>query len=203
MTVHETFLVKSVIRWLAMVVFYGAGWRVEGCRPEHSKYVVIAAPHTSNWDFLFTLCLAFIYRISPRIMMKKSWFFWPLGAIFRWLGAIPIDRTRSRNVVAQSIAEFARSDEMVLVVPPSGTRRRVLYWKSGFYHIAHGAHVPIAMGFLDYRRKRGGFGPSLVPTGDMAADMELVSGFYRNVTGKYPLKMSAAVMEPKTGICVD
>ena len=189
-TVHDTPFIRWLMRWLAQAVFACAGWRATGRPPQTPKFVVIAAPHTSNWDFLYTLCLAFIYRLRPRIMMKASWFFWPLAPVFRWLGAIPIDRSRSRNVVAQSVAAFARAREMVLVVPPAGTRKRVMRWKSGFYHIAHGARVPIAMGFLDYRRKVGGFGPALHPTGDIDADMRRIRRFYDPIAGKYPLNQS-------------
>jgi 1-acyl-sn-glycerol-3-phosphate acyltransferase len=196
MTVYDTVIAQTLMRWTALMVFKCAGWKVEGEKPEAAKYVAIAAPHTSNWDFLYTLCLAFIYRINPRIMMKDAWFFWPLGPVLRWLGAMPVDRSKSKNVVGQSIDAFNRSDRMVLVVPPSGTRRKVTHWKSGFYHIANGAQVPIALGFLDYRRKRGGFGPTLVPTGDIHGDMGIIQRFYEPVTGKYPLQESRNTIAP-------
>lgn len=194
MTVHESPYARTLMRWLALAVFRLSGWKTQGAKPELDKYVIIAAPHTSNWDFLYTMCLAFIYRLNPRIMMKAEWFFWPLGRLFRWLGAIPIDRSKTNNVVAHSIAAFKRRESLVLVVPPSGTRRKVLYWKTGFYRIAQGADVPIALGFLDYRCKMGGFGPLLHPTGDLAADMRTISGFYRGITGRHPLKASMAIL---------
>jgi 1-acyl-sn-glycerol-3-phosphate acyltransferase len=199
-TVHDMTLMRAIMRRLAQAVFTCAGWRVSGLPPDAAKYVVIAAPHTSNWDFLYTLCLAFIYHLRPRIMMKAAWFFWPLGPMLRWLGAIPIDRTRSRNVVAESVAAFAQAREMVLVVPPAGTRKRVLRWKTGFYHIACNARVPIAMGFLDYRRKVGGFGPTLAPCGDIDSDMRRIRLFYDPIRGKHPLAQSpsAAVLLPET-----
>lgn len=191
------------MRWLALAVFKCLGWRSEGGPPASDKYVAIAAPHTSNWDFLFTLCLAFVYRLNPRIMMKDAWFFWPMGPFFRWLGAVPIDRSKSNNVVEQSIAAFQRCDELVLVVPPSGTRKRVMYWKTGFYHIATGAGVPIALGFLDYRRRVGGFGPTVRPTGNIDRDMDRIRSFYRGVTGKYPQKASETMTAPRTASCAD
>ncbi len=191
-TVYANRMIQPALRWLAIFFYRCFGWRTEGDKPDASKYVIIAAPHTSNWDFFFTVCLAFIYRLNPQMMMKAEWFFWPLGTIFRWLGAIPIDRTRSRNVVAQSIEAFRTRDEMVLVVPPAGTRRKVMYWKTGFYHIASGAGVPIALGFLDYRRKVGGFGPSVIATGDLDHDMAAIRNFYADITGKHPLQESAA-----------
>jgi 1-acyl-sn-glycerol-3-phosphate acyltransferase len=103
---------------------------------------------------------------------------------------MPIDRSRTNNVVSQSIASFSRCDRLALVVPPSGTRKRVLYWKTGFYHIANGAGVPIVLGFLDYRRKVGGFGPIVRPTGDIDTDMAVIRNFYRDISGKYPLQES-------------
>ena len=174
-----------------------AGWKAEGQRPAAERYVVIAAPHTSNWDFIFTLALAFIFRINPQIMMKDAWFRGPLGPLFRWLGALPIDRTRSRNVVAQCVAAFQTAERMVLVVPPAGTRRKVQYWKTGFYHIAYGAGVPIALGFLDYSRKVGGFGPLFHPSGDIARDMAAIQAFYRPISGRYPTQESHILVRPE------
>ena len=197
MTIYEMPHIRTLGRWLALLVFKCAGWKTEGHKPDIARYVIIAAPHTSNWDFIYTLCMAFIYRLNPVIIMKKAWFRWPLGPLFRWLGALPIDRSRANNVVAQSVAKFHQRDNLILVVPPSGTRKRVLYWKTGFYHIANGAGVPIVLGFLDYRRKVGGFGPMIQPTGDIEADMAQIRGFYRNISGKYPLQESRQHISPR------
>ncbi len=197
MTIHDTLIIRTLMRWLALFFFLCTGWKTEGNKPEEARYVVIAAPHTSNWDFIYTLALSFIYRINPRIMMKDAWFRWPLGPLFRWLGALPIDRTRSRNVVAQSVEAFQDADRMVLVVPPAGTRRKVQYWKTGFYHIARGAGVPIALGFLDYGRKVGGFGPLFHPTGDIERDMAAIGDFYRPISGKYPSQESHILVRPE------
>ncbi len=190
-TVYETKVIRPVLRLLAFLVYRSFGWRTAGYCPEAAKYVIIAAPHTSNWDFFFTVCLAFIYRLNPQMMMKAEWFFWPMGPFFRWLGAIPIDRSATNNVVSQSISAFKDSEKMILVVPPAGTRRQVLHWKTGFYHIANGAGVPIALGYLDYRRKVGGFGPTVTPTGDIEADMVVIRRFYADVSGKHPLRECA------------
>ena len=190
MTIHDTIIIRPLVRWLALLVFKCLGWKTEGHKPDFPRYVIIAAPHTSNWDFIYTLCLAFIHRLNAVIMMKGAWFRWPLGLLFRWLGALPIDRSQANNVVTQSIAKFHQRDRLILVVPPSGTRKRVLYWKTGFYHIANGAGVPIVLGFLDYRRKVGGFGPTVQPTGNIDADMALIRNFYRDISGKYPLQES-------------
>lgn len=197
MTVHETIIIRTLVRWLAQLFFKCTGWKIEGRKPDLPRYVIIAAPHTSNWDFIYTLCLAFIYRLNPVIMMKDTWFRWPLGPLFRWLGARPIDRSRANQVVALSIAKFNQCHRLILVVPPSGTRKRVLYWKTGFYHIANGAGVPIVLGFLDYRRKVGGIGPTVQPTGDIDADMAVIQNFYRDVSGKYPLLESRQCLAPR------
>ena len=197
MTIHETVIVRTLMRWLALFFFLCTGWKYEGQKPAVDRCVVIAAPHTSNWDFIYTLALSFIYRITPRIMMKDAWFRWPLGPLFRWLGALPIDRTRSCNVVAQCIEAFQTADRLALVVPPSGTRRQVQYWKTGFYHIARGAGVPIALGFLDYGRKVGGFGPLFQPTGDIESDMAAIRDFYRPISGKYPAQESHILIRPE------
>ena len=118
--------------------------------------------------------------------MKSTWFCWPMGPFLRWLGAVPIDRSRSHNVVAQSILTFNKHNRMVLVVPPSGTRKKVSYWRSGFYHIAKGAGVPVVLGYLDYRRKVGGVGPTIDITGHMERDMKSIQDFYEHIKGKYP-----------------
>jgi 1-acyl-sn-glycerol-3-phosphate acyltransferase len=176
------------MRWLALIVFRFTGWKPAGKRPNIPSYVITAAPHTSNWDFLYTICLAFILEIKSFIMMKEDWFHWPMGPFLRWLGAIPVDRSKSTHVVARSIQAFREDPRMVLVVPPAGTRRKVTYWKTGFYHIARGANVPIVLGYLDYQRKVGGIGPVVHPTGNMEADMEIIQNFYADISGKYPNK---------------
>ena len=186
MTVHETVIVRPIVRLLALFFLKCIGWKIEGERPDIPKYVMIGAPHTSNWDFPIALAMAFVYRINIQIMVKNTWFFWPMGPLFRWLGAMPIDRSNAINVVAQCIEDFNQSEEKLLMVPPSGTRKKVLYWKTGFYRIASGAGVPIVMGFLDYRRKRGGMGPVFHPTGNLDRDMETIRAFYKNISGKYP-----------------
>lgn len=197
-TVYRNRLMRPVLRWLAIMIYRCSGWKTQGNKPALSRYVIIAAPHTSNWDFLYTVCLAFIYRLEPQMMMKADWFFWPLGSLLKWLGAIPINRLKSTNVVSQSIAAFQRCEQMVLVVPPSGTRKKVIHWKTGFYYIARGARVPIVLGFLDYRHKVGGFGPSIQPSGDLDRDMLAIRRFYADITGKNPLQKSSAPIAADT-----
>jgi len=121
-------------------------------------------------------------------MGKEAIFRWPFKGFFKWLGGIPIDRSKSSNVVSQSIQLFHQNEKLILAIPPAGTRKKVKKWKTGFYHIANGANVPIVLGFLDYRRKVGGIGPVVYSTGDIEADMKTIRAFYDSVTGKYPEK---------------
>jgi 1-acyl-sn-glycerol-3-phosphate acyltransferase len=199
MTVYDNWLLRPIMRRLALWIYRGSGWSIEGETPDLPKCVIIAAPHTSNWDFFYTLCLAFIFKLKPTIMMKRDWFFWPLGQVLKWLGAMPVDRTKSNNLVAQSIAAFDARDRLMLVVPPSGTRGKVVRWKTGFYHIACGARVPVLLGFLDYEKKAGGFGPAFHPTGNIDIDLPEIRFFYRGVMGKYPERMAVDPEEDVVG----
>lgn len=195
-TVFDTPIVRDIFRLISVVYLRVFGWRVEGELPSHPCYVVIAAPHTSNWDMPITLFMAFALRIKVYWMGKDTLFRWPFGRIMRWLGGIAIDRSKTHNVVEQTVEAFAGQNHLVMVIPPEGTRKQVRYWKTGFYHIACGANVSIVLGYLDYRRKAGGIGPIVWPTGNIEADMQNIQGFYATVSGKYPEKSSLAALAP-------
>jgi 1-acyl-sn-glycerol-3-phosphate acyltransferase len=156
------------------------------------KAVAIAAPHTSNWDLPFTLAVAYVLGVKPSWLGKRELFRWPLGWLLTRLGGVPVDRGARTNLVHQIVERFAAVDRLFLVIPPSGTRSRATHWKSGFYHIARGARVPLICTFLDYRRRVGGVGPVLEPSGDIAADMLVIRGFYEGVHGKYPERTTPA-----------
>jgi 1-acyl-sn-glycerol-3-phosphate acyltransferase len=175
-------------KWIAAWFLRRGGWTIEGQRPEHKRFVFIAAPHTSNWDFPYMLAFATLFDVRISWLGKHSLFFPPVGWILRALGGIPIVRHASRNVVTDMVDTFNSRDELALAVPTEGTRARVDYWKSGFYHIAHGAGVPIVPSYLDYGNKRAGFGPALIPSGDIGADMDYLRNFYAEKNGKYPEK---------------
>lgn len=160
-------------------------WRVEGERPP-AKCVIIAAPHTSNWDFPFMLAAAYIIGFRISWMGKHTLFWGPFGPLMKRLGGIPVDRRAPQNLVQQVAERFAKADALVLAIPPEGTRGKVEYWKSGFYQISRAAGVPIVLGFLDFERKVGGLGPVLHPTQDVHADMERIRAFYRDMRGKHP-----------------
>ena len=162
------------------------GWRVEGRLPTGTKAVAIAAPHTSNWDLVFMLAVSYVLGVKPSWLGKRQLFRPPLGWLLRRLGGVPVDRSRRTNLVQQVADYFRTVDQLFLVIPPSGTRKRATHWKSGFYHIARGAGVPIICAFLDYRRKVGGIGPVILPGGDVRADMNVIRNFYDQTTAKYP-----------------
>jgi len=184
------------MRGLAFSFLKVFGWRLEGRLPDVDKLVVIAAPHTSNWDLPVLLSLAFALRAKACWLGKHTLFRRPLGFLFRWMGGIPVYRSASQNMVAQSVEMFRNSEKLILTIPPEGTRSKVNYWKSGFYYIALGAGIPIAMAFIDYKRKATGVGPTLNPTGDIEADMEIIRNFYANVTAKYPDKTGLPELAP-------
>jgi 1-acyl-sn-glycerol-3-phosphate acyltransferase len=162
------------------------GWKAEGGRPAAQRFVLIAAPHTSNWDLAFLLAFAQKYGIRVSWMGKQSLFRGPMGWAMRRLGGIPVRRERTNDLVAQMADVILESDAIALTVPAEGTRGYTPHWKSGFYHIARTAQVPVVLGFLDYERRRGGFGPALLLTGDVRADMDEIRAFYADKRGRFP-----------------
>ncbi len=155
------------------------GWKYEGPVPPEKKYVLLAVPHTSNWDGLLLIGLTRSIGLQIDWMVKDAWVKGPMGPPMRRLGAVAIDRSRSRNVVEQMIEQFRARDAFVLAIPPEGTRSRAEAWKSGFYHIARGADVPVVPGYLDFGRKRAGLGAAITLTGDVRADMDRIRAFYK------------------------
>ena len=187
-TIFTTPVIKSFLHRTSRIILGLTGWHAEGQLPPIPKFVLVGAPHTSNWDLPYTLLIAFALRAHIHWMGKEAIFSRPFKGLFKWLGGIPVRRSQSHNLVAQSIQQFNRNENLILTIAPAGTRKCVIRWKTGFYHIAAGAGVPIVLGFLDYRRKAGGIGPIVYPTGDMAADMETIQAFYDGVTGKHPAR---------------
>lgn len=174
------------------------GWTPVGSLPS-TRCVVIAAPHTSNWDFPIALLVAAALKTRINWLGKDTLFRFPFGGIMRALGGIPVDRSKSNNMVDAMVQTFGERDYFITVIPPEATRSHATRWKTGFYHIAHQANVPIVFGFLDFAKKIGGFGPSLVPTGDIEADFEQIRAFYVTITGKRPDKMGAITIANTDG----
>ncbi|MEW6368086.1 MAG: lysophospholipid acyltransferase family protein [Acidobacteriota bacterium] len=162
------------------------GWRLEGSVPAHPKYVLVGVPHTSNWDVPLFVLMTSSLGIKAYQLAKESLFRWPLAGLMRWLGMLPIDRSSSQDYVQQFVNIVKRQDRLVLAVSPEGTRKWTDYWRSGFYYIALGAEVPIALAFADYPTKVTGIGLTLEPSGDILSDMEVVRAFYRDKRGKRP-----------------
>ena len=196
-TIFDTPVINVLMRWLSLAVLRIAGWRIEGQAPAEAKYVLIAAPHTSNWDFPVTLMVCFALRLRVYWMGKSSLFPPVLGGVMRWLGGIPVNRERSGNLVEGTIDAFHTNERLTVIVPPEGTRGNVTHWKTGFYYIAHGAGVPIALGFLDFKRKVGGVGTMFQPTGDIDQDMQKIQAFYEGITGKNPKQFDASKIKTK------
>lgn len=196
LTIFNTPVLTSVARVLASLFLKFFGWEKEGELPSFPKYVLIGAPHTSNWDLPIVMAFAFAYEVQIYWMGKDSIFRWPYRSFFKWFGGIPIDRSRAHNTVEATIDVFKEHDRLIICIPPEGTRGKARRWKTGFYHIAHGANVPIVLGFMDYERKRGGIGPTLIPGGDIEADMKTMSDFYMTVTGKHPERSGKVTASP-------
>jgi len=177
------------------------GWKFEGEKPTVGKCVVLAYPHTSNWDGLLLVALAQSIGLEMSWMIKNDWVKGPMGAVLRGVGAVGVDRSGAHNLVEQMIAEFAKRESLTLVIPPEGTRRRTDTWKSGFYHIARGADVPVVPGYLDYGRKRAGLGPPIDLTGDVKVDMDRIRAFYATVDakGKVPEHVGPIALRDETG----
>jgi 1-acyl-sn-glycerol-3-phosphate acyltransferase len=195
-TMFDTPVLKTALRYISLAFLKIMGWKVEGRMPDVSKCVMIAAPHTTNWDFPITMSIALVLDIKVYWMGKASLFSRPFGGIMRWFGGIAVDRSRANNVVSATVDVFNNHDRLVIIIPPEGTRGKVVYWKTGFYRIANGAGIPIVLGYLDYRRKAGGIGPMIMPTGDIEADMAEICAFYAGISGKYPEKSSLAAVNP-------
>jgi 1-acyl-sn-glycerol-3-phosphate acyltransferase len=190
-TVFESPFFSGLLCGLSKFYLKLSGWRRVGRLPDVPRCVMIAAPHTSNWDAPIALAMVFAFRFKAHWLVKHTAFRWPFQGVLTWRGGIPITRTKSTDVVTQRVEELKRRTELVLLISPEGTRKKVHRWKTGFYHIALGAGVPLVLAFLDYAHKEGGLGPVFHPTGDLKADMAEIIGFYATVTGRHPERMGA------------
>ena len=184
-------------RFLGRAWLTANGWHSTGELPTLPRLVLIAAPHTSNWDLVFMLAIAWDMGFEVRWIGKHTLFQGPLGPLMRWTGGLPIDRSKRANQVDQAAAAIRGAEKILLAIAPEGTRSRAPHWKSGFYHIALAAHVPILCGFLDYENKVGGFGPLVEPTGDLETDFAKLRAFYGPIKGKYPENFGPIALAPK------
>jgi len=169
------------------------GWKIDGEMPKEKKYIIIVAPHTSNWDFMIGLCVRSILRFDAKFLGKKELFRFPFGALFRWLGGLPVDRSRNANMVDAVAELFNQHEELIIAMAPEGTRKYVEKWKTGFYFIALKAKIPILMASFDYPSKTVFASKPFYPTGDLKADMKVILDFYRNKQGKVPKSLPGLV----------
>ena len=193
-TIFTTPFVKTFLRIISLILLKTLRWKAIGPLPKQNKYIIIVAPHTSNWDVFYGVILAFTLKLDARFLAKKELFRWPFAPIIRWLGGIATDRSSHSNIVDKILKIFNENEKFVLALAPEGTRHKVDYWKSGFYHIATGANIPIVLAFIDFGTKTGGAGPLLYPSGDIKKDMVKIRNFYLNKKGKNDDQASPAAI---------
>ncbi|MBA4354077.1 MAG: acyltransferase [Novosphingobium sp.] len=188
-------LLSRIVRKALVTLYRRRGWKAQGAPPPDGRCVIIAAPHTSNWDFLYFIGLTEDLGLRPHFMAKDSLFRWPLGRFMRDMGGVPVIRSSRQNVVDAMVAEFARRDRFMLTIAPEGTRGKVGQWRTGFYHIAMKAGVPLVVGMMDYSTRTGGLGPAIWPSGDYEADMARIFEVYRTVTPRHPARGITSLAE--------
>lgn len=182
-TVFSTPILTPILRFISVVLLRLFGWRTRGEPLDHQRCVLIGAPHTSNWDFPLMLMVVLKLKLRVFWMGKHTLFPFPFGWFMKWLGGIPIDRSAAHNVVHQTVQNFAENDELIVLVPPEGTRKRVEKWKTGFYHIAANASVPILLGYVNAPAKEAGFADFFMPTGNLESDFDEILNFYKDKKG--------------------
>jgi 1-acyl-sn-glycerol-3-phosphate acyltransferase len=174
------------------------GWRVVGRLPDDKKYILLVAPHTSNWDFPVGLFARFSMGVRINFLAKKQLFFFPLGLFLKSVGGVPVDRTKKDNKVDKVVHLFNSRDRFVLAITPEGTRSAVTRWKEGFYHIACKAKVPLALVALDYASKEIRIQEAFWPCGNLEKDLSQILDYYRTIKGRYPKKIPEYL--PKTSL---
>lgn len=186
-----------MLKFATVTIFNMLGWKMHGDIPAHiDKCVVIVGPHTSNFDYIFGIVAAFKIRPPVRYLIKDEWLKRPvIGHLLKAWGGLGITRSERKNMVAHMAGLLRDSSEMVLAFPPEGTRKLAKKWKTGFYHVALQANVPIVMCSLDYGKKEVRIGEYFLPTGDYKKDMSIVREFFRNITAKHPANFSLEIHE--------
>jgi 1-acyl-sn-glycerol-3-phosphate acyltransferase len=189
-TIFDTPILTGLLRGLSRLLLGLFGWRVQGRIPDLPKFILLGAPHTSNWDFILMVALGLSLHTKFQFMGKAELFRSPLGWFFRWCGGIPVERNKSVGLVEQMADVFRRSEHFRLGIAPEGTRDKVSEWKTGFYHIAKTAGIPVVLGYVDGENKTVGIGPTFHLTDDMQADIKSIQGFYAKMVGIHPNRTS-------------
>ena len=174
---------RRFCHWLLYQVL---GFRFEETVKRPNKYIIALAPHTSNWDFILGILFSNAEGFRCNFMMKKEWFFWPLGPIFRRIGGIPVWRSKNHSLTDQLAEEARNSDEFHLCITPEGTRKLQPEWKKGFYYIALKANIPILLYGLDYEKRLIVCKKSIVPTGDIENELKEIKRYFCSFKGKHP-----------------
>ncbi len=185
-TVFSTPIITPCLRLLSILILKLMGWKAVGCPIKNPRFVLIGAPHTSNWDFPLMIMVVLKLRLKVFWMGKNTLFPFPVGWFMKWLGGIPVDRSRAHNLVDQTVAQYKSEPEMIVLVPPEGTRSKVKEWKTGFYRIAVAAEVPVLMGYVDASKKEAGLADFYYPVGELEVDMPAIRAFYATKVGINP-----------------
>lgn len=190
-------MLSSIARLLLRI----GGWTLVGDHPSVPKAVIIAAPHTSNWDGIWGLIAKVALDIEVHFFGKDTLFWFPLGTLLRGMGGVPLDRANPGSSVDKAIRGFRRADRYYFAMSPEGTRRNKPYWKTGFYRIAIGAGVPVVLAFFDYDRRRLGVGPTVALCGDPEQDLATIRAFYdEHARPKHPGQMGPVAFDPERGL---
>lgn len=185
-----------MLRQFCLLIFRITGWKLDmNVPPQIKRCIVIAAPHTSNWDYWYAMATFIIYRLKIRYAIKKEWMRFPFSLLTGPLGGIAIDRSDKKEGTQRlSHSEamttlFKENEELILLLTPEGSRSRNENWRTGFYHVAKEAGVPILLGYVDYKEKKAGIGKAIYPT-DMHKDMQEIMEFYKGFHARYPENFS-------------
>jgi len=183
---------------ISLLILKLLGWTLDNQCPKLDRYVLIGYPHTSNWDFMFGMLAKWAMQMPLNWVGKHSMFFWPLKSMLIAMGGIPLNRERSTGFIQKNIDLFNEREHFILGLMPEGTRSKTDHWKTGFYHIAHGANVPITLAYMDYKNKIIGIGKTIETSGDLHADFEVIKDFYKDKIGYNPECQSDMVIFSKT-----
>ena len=187
-TIFNTPILSTVLRFFANLFLRLFGWRVEGQLPDLPKFILIGAPHTSNWDFVLFLGVIFHLKANVKFMGKAELFHNPFGWFFYWCGGVPVDRKKSQGLVEQMVEASKKSDKFILTIAPEGTRHYVSEWKMGFYHIAKNAGIPVVIAIVNGKAKTVRIGQVFHPTENMDADIKTIKNFFEGIVGVNPRK---------------